>query len=392
MQVTDSQPNQYADCPPQGSILWAYDKGPFQAGDSVPVNVVHYSEDWSLGGSFTASLYLPGKPPFSFSGVSVGTTPPGECDGGDVAFIAPSDNSYRIDFGVQSGTYTAHVDGQSFTVAGPVSRQIALHAGVNVISIDTPGGASWSVSGDDMPPSLTFPSEKRTSGGVGYTDTFSVGLTESGTIKVDALRGGHLVRELVTSDTASVGAYRFTWDGTLSDGSAAPIGSYDIRVTETDWKGRTVSHDFQYGISRPTPDPAWKKAAGRIGLQLLAPPAQPTLHLNGVQVNQGKAYKGTKPTCVTAHYRSSLGATIEISEAHPDGTCGQLGEDQPFATPIVGSARAGLFTTCRRHDCAGQKPMYYMEWRHGKLDVTVFTHGLSRGDVLAFARSMRPVT
>jgi hypothetical protein len=244
---------------PAGGTFWKYDSASYEAGDSFDLTGWFSSYYTSL--KFTESLHLPPTTPFSFTG----TLDDRACSTQTIAFVAPSENTYHLTFGLNSGSFAYSLDNDDESrVNAPLSHAFVLRAGVHTIRIDDPIGqhGTWQISGTDDPPIIEHPQQQRTAATAGTSTAFSVALSESGNVHVDVLQGSRVVRELVRSLPREAGGFRFTWDGRLANGAPAPLGLYTLRVTETDWANRTVSHDFPYRLVLP--DPQEQAASGAV--------------------------------------------------------------------------------------------------------------------------------
>jgi hypothetical protein len=89
-------------------------------------------------------------------------------------------------------------------------------------------------------------------------------------------------------------------------------------------------------------------------------------------------------------YARADGATLTVAEGRPYG-CGNLGVAPQLAVWRVHGAAARLMEFCAPTGCARLTGDYVLDWRERGLEITLVTHRLEQRDLLAIARSMKPV-
>jgi hypothetical protein len=255
-------------CQTPGGSAWWYDPTSSAAGASYEFGAgTGGSNEPAFASGTTYSLALPPAPPFTFSG----QLPAGAqgCSQ-SIAFVVPTPASYRLQFSSSGGPLTFNVTptqlaGQGarpIAITGTIGITEQLAAGVWSISFSGASSApiSWSISGAVPPPSLDDAANSASVGFPGAAASFRFDANEAGTLAAVVLEAGASVDSLLSAQPVEPGAQTVVWDGKLADGSPAPNGTYDVRVTETNAAGETATLDFSYRVDDGSPTAAEARA------------------------------------------------------------------------------------------------------------------------------------
>jgi len=251
-------------CQVPGETSWWYDPTTYPAGAGYEYGAgagAPSEPGFSSGTSYT--LTLPPAPPFSFSGV----LPAGaQSCSQSVAFVVADAGTYSLQFTAEGGSMTFYVS--PVQLAGQGAKPISVLGSVTITQQLTPGvwsvtfndgdtgQTSWSISVDSPPPSIV---DANASAGLGYpgaSASFNLELNQSGILDADVLQGTATVRGLLASEPVAAGRQTIVWDGRLANGSLAPSGTYDLRVSETDSQGRTATQNVPYRVDDGVPTAA----------------------------------------------------------------------------------------------------------------------------------------
>jgi len=251
-------------CQLPGETSWWYDPTTYPVGAEYEYGQgAGPASEPAFSGGTTYTLVLPPVAPFSFSGALPAETQ--NCSQ-SVAFDVAVAGTYSLQFTADGGSMTFYVN--PVQLAGQGSRPITVIGTVTITQELTPGvwwitfndgdttPASWSISVDTPRPSLADPRASAALGYPGARASFSLETSEAGTLDAEVLQGASVVRTLVASRPVGAADQTIMWDGQLGDGSAAPSGTYEVRLSETDPQGRTVSHDFAYRVDDGAPTAA----------------------------------------------------------------------------------------------------------------------------------------
>jgi hypothetical protein len=89
-------------------------------------------------------------------------------------------------------------------------------------------------------------------------------------------------------------------------------------------------------------------------------------------------------------YARADGAALTVVEGRPYG-CGNFGVAPQLAIWRVHGATARLLEFCAPTGCSRLTGDYVLDWRERGLEISLVTHRLEQRELLALARSMRPV-